>query len=143
MPFDLLLLAEKEGIRVEYWDFQPPLEAVYLALPGLPSVIGLSRSLFDNRAHFRCVLAEELGHYFTTVGDAVPKTHYHYHNRLEISRAEYRALRWAAQYLIPLDKLLKAARRGVCEKWMIAEYFDVTDEMVDFRLKLPDLIKAG
>ncbi len=73
MPFSLLKFADEQGIIVEYWDFEPPLEAVYWSAPGVPPVIGLSRALFSNRAHFRCVLAEELGHHFTSVGSAIPQ----------------------------------------------------------------------
>ena len=92
MPLELVKYAEANGIRVEYWDFAPPLEAVYWSVPeqGIPPVIGLSRSLFSNRAHFRTVLAEELGHHFTSARDGLPKTFFHYRDRLEVKREEYR-----------------------------------------------------
>lgn len=139
MPFSLLKMADEHGIIVEYWDFRPPLEAVYWSFPGLPPVIGLARSLFESRAHFRCVLAEELGHHFTTAGVAIPKTYFHYRDRLEVSRVEYRAMRWAALYLMPLDKLRIAFRKGIYERWELADFFDVTEDMVDFRMALPDI----
>lgn len=139
MPFSLIKLAYENGIVIEYWDFHPPLEAVYWSYPGLPPVIGLSKSLFSNRAHFRCVLAEELGHHFTSVGNSVPLTFFHYSDRITISRTEYRAMRWAALYLMPLDKLCLAFKKGIRERWELAEFFDVTEEMVNFRLSLPDI----
>lgn len=139
MPFSLLKMADEHGIIVEYWDFRPPLEAVYWSFPGLPPVIGLARSLFDSRAHFRCVLAEELGHHFTSTGNSIPLTLFHYRDRLEISRVEYRAMRWAALHLMPLDKLRLAFRKGIYERWELAEHFDVTEDMVDFRMALPDI----
>ena len=101
MPYELIKYAEANGICVEYWNFAPPLEAVYWALPEMPPMIGLSRSLFSNRAHFRTVLAEELGHHFTSARDGLPKTFFHYRDRLEVSREERRALRWAAEFLVP------------------------------------------
>lgn len=140
MPFSLIKFAESHGIKIEYWDFVPPLEAVYMSSPGIPPVIGLSRSLFDSRAYFRCVLAEEIGHHFTTVGSALPETHFHYSNRLDVSRAEYRALRWAAEYLIPLERLEECLHNNISEIWNLAEYFDVTEQMMRFRLNLPDLV---
>lgn len=139
MPFSLLKMASEQGIVVEYWDFQKPLEAVYWSFPGLPPVIGLAKSLFESRAHFRCVLAEELGHHFTTVGTTIPRAFLHYRGRLDISRAEYRAMRWAALHLIPLDKLREVIKKGVRERWELAEHFDVTEDMIDFRLRLPDI----
>ncbi len=139
MPFALLRLAEAQNIAIEYWDFPPPLEAVYLSEAGLPPVIGLAWGLLKNRTHFRCVLAEELGHHFTTAGDAIPKTYFHYRNRLLATRAEYRALKWAALYLIPTNKLQYAFQCGVHTHWDLAEHFDVTFEMMSFRLQLPDI----
>jgi Zn-dependent peptidase ImmA (M78 family) len=143
MPLSLLKMAYEHGIVLEYWDFQPPLEAVYWAAPGLPPVIGLSNSLFKSRAYFRCVLAEELGHHFTTVGQAIPRTFFHYshRNRLRIARAEYQAMSWAAQYLVPHKKLSEALKKGIIKRWELAEYFDVTEEMINFRLKLQDFKK--
>lgn len=132
-------MADEYGVVVEYWDFQPPLEAVYWAYPGLPPVIGLARSLFENRAHFRCVMAEELGHHFTSVGKAIYGTFFHYRDRLEVSRIEHRAMRWAALHLMPSGKLFKAIRTGINERWELAEHFEVTEDMVDFRMSLPDV----
>lgn len=141
MPMELFQLAEREGIIIEWWDFEPPLEAVYWAVPGLPPVIGLANSLdYAPRAYFRCVLAEEIGHHFTSVGYRISRTYFHYRDRIEVSRTEHQALRWAARWLMPLDKLLWAFRKGVFEVWDLAEYFDVTEDMVMFRLNLPDVL---
>lgn len=139
MPIKLLKLAKREGIVIDYWNFEPPLQAVYWAEPGIPPTIGLSWTLLKNRPLFRCVLAEELGHHFTTAGDAIPKTYYNYSDRLMVSRAEYRALRWAALYLMPRKSLRQAARQGIRERWDLAGHFDVTEQMVEFRLRLPDM----
>lgn len=136
MPYELLRIAYDEGIRVDYWDFEPPLEGIYIAIPDLPPVIGISNRLFECSPRFRCVLAEELGHHFTTAGDALPKKFFHYRNRLSVSRAEYRAQKWAAEYLIPKKQLHKALRAGNDTLWDLAALFDVTEEMVEFRLRL-------
>ncbi|WP_028987648.1 ImmA/IrrE family metallo-endopeptidase [Thermicanus aegyptius] len=140
MPFPLLQLADKMGIKVHYHDFSPPLEGVYWSHPDYPPIIGLSRSLLSDRARYRCVLAEEIGHHFTTpIFATLPKAYFHYRDRLEISRAEYRALKWAANYLIPLDKLCEAQKNGIVDLWDLAEHFDVTEEMMRFRMNLADV----
>jgi len=142
LPGELFQLAEREGIVIEWWDFKPPLEAVYWAVSGMPPVIGLANSLESaSKAYFRCVVAEELGHHFTTIGHCVPRIYYHYHDRTEISRAEYRALRWAAKWLMPLDGLATAFRHGIIGIEELAEYFEVTEDMVKFRLNLPDILE--
>jgi hypothetical protein len=142
MPLELIRFAEECGIIVEFWDFKPPLEAVYRVMPGFPPVIGLSNSLLDRRgrAYFRCVFAEELGHHFTTAGNAIPVTYFHYADRLAVSKAEYLAQKWAALFLMPLDDVVYAVRHGIREVWDFAEYFDVTEDMVRFRMKLPDML---
>lgn len=139
MPFEMLKIAYREGIIIEYWDFTPPLEGIYVCIPNMPPIIGISNKLFECSPQFRCVLAEELGHHFTTVGNNLPKQFYHYRDRLTVSKAEYRALRWAAEYLIPVDKLNLALRNGITCVWELTEYFNVTSEMMEFRLGLPDL----
>lgn len=130
-----MALAYAEGIAVEYWDFTPPLEAVYCEYPTLPPVIGLSRSLFRSRRHFRTVLAEELGHHFTTLGYQIPHEHYHYANRLQVGRAERRAIVWAAKHLIPEDSLSRALSRDIVEPWELADYFDVDEQLARLRLE--------
>lgn len=138
MPFQLLQLAEKEGIVVEYWELKEPLEAVYWSNEGL-ATIGISKSLLNNRAHYRTVLAEELGHHFTSGRNSLSKTYFHHKDRININREEYRALKWAAKYLIPGDKLYMALRKGLHEPWRLAEYFNVDESLVEIMFEHLDL----
>ncbi len=143
MPLQLLQLAEKEGIVVEYWELKEPLEAVYWSKSEIPPVIGLSKALYKNKAHFRTVLAEELGHYFTSARNFLSQSLFHYKNRLYLSREEYVALKWAARWLIPEDKLYIAFRKGIYEPWALANYFNVDEDLVKFRLNLLSNQRAG
>jgi len=150
MPLHLVMYAETCGIRIEYWDFAPPLEALYWSTPEIHPVIGLSRDLFSSRAHFRTVLAEELGHHFTSSCDGLPATFYHYQDRIRVSQEEYRALKWAAKFLIPKNKLRNAVEKGFREIWELAEYFEVDEGLVKFRLHfsreqswISNLLKGG
>ncbi len=137
MSVELFELIDKEGIYIEWWDFSPPLEAVYWSFPGLPPIIGLSGRLkHAPSAYFRCVLAEELGHHYTSTADSIPQTFFHYRDRLEVSKAEYRALKWAALHLMPFDDVLQAVSNGLVERWQLAGYFNVTEQMVDMRISL-------
>ena len=79
MPLSLFTLAKNEGINIEWWNFTPPLEAIYCAIPNLPPIIGLSYMLKrSSRAYLRCILAEELGHHFTTSINTLPKGNFQY-----------------------------------------------------------------
>ena len=137
MPFQMFILAEKSGVNVLYWEFGKPYEAVYLTFPGYPPVIGLCKSLLNSRAHFRSVFAEELGHHFTSAGSNALESHFHYVDKLLYSQDEYKAMKWAANYLISEEKLEYAVkRRGLTEAWQLADYFCVDEEMIDFRIRL-------
>jgi Zn-dependent peptidase ImmA (M78 family) len=137
---ELYKIAENEGIIIENWDFTPPLEAIYWFESGIPPIIGVSNHLLTNSTYYRCVLAEELGHYFTTSGTRITNKNMNYRERLHISKVEYKAMKWAAEFLIPI-KLLKRAIIWDCNwtHYHLAEYFDVTIDMLKFRLSLPDV----
>ena len=136
MPFQMFVLAEKSGVDVLYWNFKKPYEAVYLTIPGCPPVIGLCQSLLNSRAHFRSVFAEELGHHFTSAGTNALKPHFHFVDKLLYSRDEYRAMKWAVDYLIPEKELGYAINeKGLTDVWQLKDYFCVDEEMIDFRLR--------
>ncbi|MDD3898742.1 MAG: ImmA/IrrE family metallo-endopeptidase [Syntrophomonadaceae bacterium] len=60
-----------------------------------------------------------------------------------MSRAEYQARKWAALELMPLDMVKKALASGVSEVWELAEEFGVTEDVVRFRMGLPDVRGLG
>lgn len=135
----MLALAEKEGIAVEYADFRLPLLGVYFAKEKLPPVIALNENIIDNRVLLRSVMAEELGHYFTLVGVCMPAPCYDATDRLQhiaTGRMEYKALKWAANYLIPGDKLKQAAELGITGQQEIADYFEVMPYIAELKLRL-------
>lgn len=132
----MLALAEEQGIIVKYHDFADPIKGIYWAESDMPPVIGLNKGLRSNTPLLRCVMAEELGHHFTTVGHCVPREFYHHSMRTRIHKAEYKALRWAAKYLIPLDKLEGAWIDGLANVGELAEHFNVIEHMMLFRIRL-------
>ena len=83
-------------------------------------------------------MAEELGHHFTSTTECKENACFNYENRLDVSMIEFMALTWAAQYLIPVDDLYHTVRYGITEAKDLAEHFNVTEEMIYFRLILHD-----
>lgn len=132
----LFILAENEKIVVEYLRLKSPIKGFYCKEPGCFPFIGLDHSLHSDLRLHRCVMAEEIGHHFTSSGEPVVKRRFSSSDRLSIDKIEYKALRWAANYLVPENNLLDALRDGLCEVWELAEEFDVTEEMMRFRLRL-------
>lgn len=71
-----------------------------------------------------CVLAEELGHYHTTVGDILDQSN------LENQRQEFRARIWAYEKILSIDKILEAAAQGYTALHDMAEFLDVDEEFL-------------
>ncbi|WP_052125301.1 ImmA/IrrE family metallo-endopeptidase [Lysinibacillus boronitolerans] len=137
--YKLCDIALGEGIVIEHWDFPKPLDAVYFFEPGLPPTIGIANRIRYDSPLYRCILAEELGHHFTTVGNNIANSRMNYHERLSVGKVEYKAMRWATETLIPIEYLrIAILQEKHWTNWVLAEYFDVTIEMIDFRLQLPD-----
>lgn len=79
----------------------------------------------DNGAEKACVLAEELGHYHTTVGDITDLSDFQ--NR----KQERQARLWAYNKLIGLSGIIEAFEHGCQSRFEIAEYLDVTEEFLE------------
>ena len=71
-----------------------------------------------------CVLAEELGHYHTTVGNILDQSN------IDNQKQEFRARIWAFEKILSIDKILEAASKGHTEPHTMAEYLDVDEEFL-------------
>lgn len=132
---NMLDLAIKSGIEVNYHCFRYPIQGVYFVGQYMPPVIGLHYELKHDSCLLRSVMAEELGHHYTTVGECIPRKFYNYSNRLIISKVEYKALCWGANYLIKNDDLQFAKKEGLQTVSEFAEYFNITTELMRVRLE--------
>ncbi|SEQ22392.1 protein of unknown function [Virgibacillus subterraneus] len=72
-----------------------------------------------------CVLAEEIGHHHTTVGDILDLT------KLSNVKQEKLARNWAFRKLIPLNSLLKCFIHGCKSRFEIAENLNVTETFLE------------
>ncbi|HBG15451.1 MAG TPA: hypothetical protein DDW93_01605 [Firmicutes bacterium] len=133
MPDNLLELAKKNNITLKFWDFKPPIEAVYFYYPGKTPVIGIDYKIKNNKKRFRCLLAEELGHFFTTNQGSII-SHYHLSDRIGVCREEYKAMKWAVDYLIPDQELEMAF--NIMPPWELEDFFQVDCDFMAFKLKL-------
>lgn len=75
------------------------------------------------------VLAEEIGHYETTVGDILDLSNTS--NR----KQELAARKWAYEKVLPLSAIETAVESGCRELWEIAEYLDIDEDFVREALK--------
>lgn len=82
------------------------------------------RKDIDTEIEKSCVLAEELGHYYTTTGNILDQS------KTENRKQEHRARLWAYNKMITMDKLENAIKSGCRNRYEIAEYLDVTEEFL-------------
>ena len=70
------------------------------------------------------VLAEELGHFMTSVGNIIDC------RDANNSRQEAKARLWSYRRLIDPAKLAEAEAHGCCMPWEVAEYLGVDEQML-------------
>jgi len=119
----LLCEAEKENIEVVYMPLKGRIKGLYC-----DKVIAINKNI-ETTAEKTCVLAEELGHYYTTVGNILDQ------KRIQNRKLERRARAWAYKKLVPLYKLVEAYKDGIKNRFELAEYLQVTEEFLDEALK--------
>lgn len=84
------------------------------------NIIGLNKNMHTS-AQKACVLAEEMGHYYTTSGDIIELT-------TTINRKqEYRARLWAYDKVIGLGGLISSYEAGCQSTYEMAEYLNITE----------------
>lgn len=129
----LLKLVEKEKIIITYLPLREYKHSLWgLFVPersGINPTIYLDKELKHNPKLYRlarCILAEELGHYFTGIGSNVFKSHANYSLEHKMSADEEKALRWATSALIPTNEVIELLGRDKCRCKDLANYFEVT-----------------
>ena len=81
-----------------------------------------------------CILAEEIGHHMTSVGDILDQ------EDIDSYKQEHAARVWAYKKLLPIENIYCAAMQGYAEPWQMAEEFDLDEEFVRAALKYYGLL---
>lgn len=117
-------IASKENINVFDYKFDD-INGVYI---DELKTIGLSTRLLSHNK--KCVLAEELGHYYCNATYPLSCK-----DKTLVDKAEYRAKKWAVKALISPSDLEKVKLLGLKYKWEIAEYLGVTEWVAEKALE--------
>jgi hypothetical protein len=115
------LLAEAELHEVDI--YEKPMKQTIKGLYG-NNVIWINKYISTN-VEKTCILAEELGHHFTTVGDITDQS------KLENRKQEKQARTWAYEKLVSLEKIVQAIEAGCRNRFEASEYLDVTEEFFE------------
>lgn len=89
--------------------------------------IGISSEL--TTCEKKCTLAEELGHYHTTVGDIIEQA-----DDVQIKQ-ENLARSWAVEKLISLDRIIDAVKSGNSKLYELADFLDVEENFLRYSLE--------
>ena len=124
MGDSLIQEIESHGIEVYEVKFSSKnIKGLYI-----DNIIAINKSV-KTIAEKNCILAEELGHYHTTVGDILDQS------KIENRKQEYKARRWAIKRLIRVEQFIDAFNAGVRNRVELADFLDVTEEFVDMALE--------
>jgi Zn-dependent peptidase ImmA (M78 family) len=121
---NLIIEAEKEGIEVYEHKFNTT------RLKGLctDNVITINSSV-KTETEKKCVLAEELGHYYTSYGCILDR------KDMRNLKQEKKAMGWAYEKLVPLEKFVAAYKAGVRNRYELSEFLDVIEEFLEESIK--------
>ena len=114
---NLLTAADQEGLLVK----EQPLQMADGLLINKRIAIRKNLSTHTEKA---CVLAEELGHYYTTSGNILNQ------NEVTNRKQELRARLWAYNHQIGLIGIIRAYEHGCRNASEMAEYLNVTEEFL-------------
>lgn len=118
----LLLEAESKGLVVK----EKPLKYNDGRIKGNKIAI---RQNINTQLEKSCVLAEELGHHYTSAGNILDQT------RTENRKQELKARMWAYDRQIGLIGIIKAYKYGCRNLHEMADHLDVTEEFLKDALK--------
>jgi Zn-dependent peptidase ImmA (M78 family) len=118
----LLIEADNEGLKIYERDIGN-LKGLYV-----DGNVALSPTI-ETLSEKACVLAEELGHYYTTFGNILDQ------NKIENRKQERRARGWAYERLVSLESLITASKQGIRNRYELAEFLGVSERFIEEAMK--------
>ncbi len=124
-------LADRHNIRIHFFDLLEEIGCLGLHIEDeiISGRIFLDNSLKNDKNKHIEVLAEELGHFFTSVGVSVGniKT---YSDKLELNRCENKADRWATNFLITEEDIINLINKNITCVYEMADSLGVSVEIL-------------
>lgn len=77
-----------------------------------------------------CILAEEIGHYYTTTGDILDQ------KNISNRKQEGIARKWAVDKMLHIEDLFQATEQPCQNLYEVAEYLEVTEEFLLEAIKI-------
>lgn len=127
---DLVALIKDCNIVLDYQPLPNHICGFYNGSADLDLIV-INTSITEDDILHKMILAEEVGHYFTTIGDNTPKKIYTYSEQLRIEKCEVAAMKWASNYLIPTHDLIELIANDLNPTLEACyDYFGVSKELM-------------
>lgn len=131
---ELFEIIEKENIiyaetNIRYENSK----GIYITIPDIPPTIGISKSIVNDRCKYLSILAEELGHHFTSIGNLTIESK-NYSEKLQKAKKENKAKTWAANFLISDEDFVHALYNCISTTCDICDCFNVTNEILQYKI---------
>lgn len=130
----LYALAEEEEISVYPYSLPKNISGLLVCTDNVKG-IAINKNIRSLREE-KCVLAEELGHYFTSLCDLRLYQKKDYLKSIDIRKEERKARKWAVEKLITVKDFVEAFKAGCHNKFEVAEFLDVTDDFLDQAIEI-------
>jgi len=116
---ELVSEAQENGIEVIEMNFQGSLKGLYCE-----NIIAINHNLKTN-IEKKCVLAEELGHHYTSFGNILST------KDIRNIKQEKVARNWGYEKLVDIPLIIDAYKKGIRNRQEMAEYLNVTEEFLE------------
>ncbi len=116
-------MTKYEALIAEY-DEELEIEEHNMKNDGLycDNFVWINKNMCENKKC--CILAEEIGHYFTSSGDILNQTD------INNAKQEYRARAWAVEKILPYKEFVKSLNSGCKTIPEIAEFLDIDEDFL-------------
>lgn len=114
---ELLKIAEDENIKIDEIKLPKKIKGLYV-----DNNIAIKKDMPNTEKN--CTLAEELGHYYTTVGNILNLSD------IRNRKQEYQARLWAYDKQVGLIGIVQAYENRCKDLYEMAEYLNVTEEFL-------------
>lgn len=131
---DIFKIITKENIILEEINLKyKNILGIYFKVPGIQPCIGIEKSIVNNKSTYLSVLAEELGHHFTTSNNLTAEC-FTYSDKIQITKQEKKAKIWAANFLIDDAEFIQALYKSISTIDDMAAHFNVTKQIIEYKL---------
>lgn len=114
----LLREAKQHGVDIYEKPMKPRIKGLYA-----DKTIWINKFI-STSSEKACILAEELGHHYTSTGNILDQ------KNIENRKQELRARRWAYKKLVPITKIIQAHKEGIKNQYEFAEFLNVTESFL-------------